>query len=238
MSPALAARARRGASGWRTAGREDRAARARVGPMMPRSGANPHDNGRMLGLEFASRIARAPAGLARGVGPGPIARRAVSSAVEHYLDMVGVTGSNPVPPTKINSLGCSFWTNDPPSGGFCVSGAAVLSPRYVARFPVLRYRRRRRQEGWRRACERPVQRRPPARPASPGARLPGRRRDPPRAQDPGLCPKPPVGAPCHAARRCAGRGAGRPRPPRARCARSERTMQAGGSSRRAVEAMQ
>src|SRR5690606_29244250 len=25
--------------------------------------------------------------------------RAVSSAVEHYLDMVGVTGSNPVPPT-------------------------------------------------------------------------------------------------------------------------------------------
>jgi hypothetical protein len=24
---------------------------------------------------------------------------AVSSAVEHYLDMVGVTGSNPVPPT-------------------------------------------------------------------------------------------------------------------------------------------
>ena len=27
-------------------------------------------------------------------------RRAVSSAVEHYLDMVGVTGSNPVPPTN------------------------------------------------------------------------------------------------------------------------------------------
>lgn len=26
-------------------------------------------------------------------------KRAVSSAVEHYLDMVGVTGSNPVPPT-------------------------------------------------------------------------------------------------------------------------------------------
>jgi hypothetical protein len=26
-------------------------------------------------------------------------QRAVSSAVEHYLDMVGVTGSNPVPPT-------------------------------------------------------------------------------------------------------------------------------------------
>ena len=26
---------------------------------------------------------------------------AVSSAVEHYLDMVGVTGSNPVPPTSI-----------------------------------------------------------------------------------------------------------------------------------------
>lgn len=31
--------------------------------------------------------------------------RAVSSVVEHYLDMVGVTGSNPVPPTnKINRL--------------------------------------------------------------------------------------------------------------------------------------
>src|SRR5690606_6042132 len=27
--------------------------------------------------------------------------RAVSSAVEHYLDMVGVTGSNPVPPTTL-----------------------------------------------------------------------------------------------------------------------------------------
>ena len=25
--------------------------------------------------------------------------RAVSSAVEHYVDIVGVTGSNPVPPT-------------------------------------------------------------------------------------------------------------------------------------------
>ncbi len=28
-----------------------------------------------------------------------VEKRAVSSAVEHYLDMVGVTGSNPVPPT-------------------------------------------------------------------------------------------------------------------------------------------
>src|SRR5690606_25493900 len=31
---------------------------------------------------------------------GPPAARAVSSAVEHYLDMVGVTGSIPVPPTR------------------------------------------------------------------------------------------------------------------------------------------
>ena len=29
----------------------------------------------------------------------PIQERAVSSVVEHYLDMVGVTGSNPVPRT-------------------------------------------------------------------------------------------------------------------------------------------
>ena len=35
------------------------------------------------------------------------ANRAVSSAVEHYLDMVGVTGSNPVPPTRlINDSAC------------------------------------------------------------------------------------------------------------------------------------
>ncbi len=35
--------------------------------------------------------------------------RAVSSAVEHYLDMVGVTGSIPVPPTILDlesGLGC------------------------------------------------------------------------------------------------------------------------------------
>lgn len=34
--------------------------------------------------------------------------RAVSSAVEHYLDMVGVTGSNPVPPTTCNASGAVF----------------------------------------------------------------------------------------------------------------------------------
>lgn len=33
------------------------------------------------------------------------ANRAVSSAVEHYLDMVGVTGSNPVPPTTLSQRG-------------------------------------------------------------------------------------------------------------------------------------
>ena len=32
--------------------------------------------------------------------PCGLRSRAVSSAVEHYLDMVGVTGSNPVPPTR------------------------------------------------------------------------------------------------------------------------------------------
>ena len=32
-------------------------------------------------------------------------QRAVSSAVEHYLDMVGVTGSNPVPPTTEHPAG-------------------------------------------------------------------------------------------------------------------------------------
>ena len=40
-----------------------------------------------------------PAGATRAAK----AFRAVSSAVEHYLDMVGVTGSKPVPPTNINN---------------------------------------------------------------------------------------------------------------------------------------
>ncbi len=33
--------------------------------------------------------------------------RAVSSAVEHYNDTVGVTGSNPVPPTTFLNLECT-----------------------------------------------------------------------------------------------------------------------------------
>src|SRR5690606_25737392 len=53
-------------------------------------------------LEFASRRDGGPRPSAAGA-PGPARSRtcfrAVSSAVEHYLDMVGVTGSNPVPPT-------------------------------------------------------------------------------------------------------------------------------------------
>src|SRR5688572_29281087 len=41
--------------------------------------------------------------------PGLLAgERAVSSAVEHYLDMVGVTGSNPVPPTTMWTDGVTF----------------------------------------------------------------------------------------------------------------------------------
>ena len=48
-----------------------------------------------------------PSGAIRCYDSGPFGlavktRRAVSSAVEHYLDMVGVTGSNPVPPTNKN----------------------------------------------------------------------------------------------------------------------------------------
>ena len=47
------------------------------------------------------------------------ARRAVSSAGEHYLDMVGATGSIPVPPTiYINGLDVimppAIWTGQPP----------------------------------------------------------------------------------------------------------------------------
>ncbi len=34
----------------------------------------------------------------------PFGSRAVSSVVEHYLDMVGVTGSNPVPRTIPDEL--------------------------------------------------------------------------------------------------------------------------------------
>src|SRR3546814_2404278 len=55
------------------------------------------------GLGRAGRRGRSPdlrvACLARGRRLEFTALRAVSSAVEHYLDMVGVTGSNPVPPT-------------------------------------------------------------------------------------------------------------------------------------------
>ena len=61
-------------------------------------------NSRRLRIEFASRR-DGGASNPNGVGehrawPGRVPDlRAVSSAVEHYLDMVGVTGSNPVPPT-------------------------------------------------------------------------------------------------------------------------------------------
>ena len=40
-------------------------------------------------------------GAAQPIYPCPV--RAVSSAVEHYVDIVGVTGSIPVPPTILNS---------------------------------------------------------------------------------------------------------------------------------------
>ena len=41
----------------------------------------------------------------------PIQERAVSSVVEHYLDMVGVTGSNPVPRTiSLNKV--MEWSRD------------------------------------------------------------------------------------------------------------------------------
>jgi hypothetical protein len=42
--------------------------------------------------------------------PSINARRAVSSAVEHYLDMVGVTSSILVPPTKLIHPAMSFAT--------------------------------------------------------------------------------------------------------------------------------
>ena len=45
--------------------------------------------------------------------------RAVSSAVEHYLDMVGVTGSNPVSPTKTATF----------RGGFFYVSLQDLKPR-------------------------------------------------------------------------------------------------------------
>ena len=42
-----------------------------------------------------------------------MSKRAVSSAVEHYVDIVGVTGSIPVPPTIFAASG--------PAGGFRIS---------------------------------------------------------------------------------------------------------------------
>src|SRR5690606_40381763 len=58
--------------------------------------------GRRLRLKFASRRYGGASVPRDGGQTRPDVVRcpwAVSSAVEHYLDMVGVTGSNPVPPT-------------------------------------------------------------------------------------------------------------------------------------------
>ncbi len=48
----------------------------------------------------------------------------VSSAVEHYLDMVGVTGSIPVPPTIVSSS--SSRINPPRGSGGCRHGSGNL----------------------------------------------------------------------------------------------------------------
>src|SRR4249919_166963 len=51
---------------------------------------------------------------------------AVSSAVEHYLDMVGVTGSNPVPPTILSGMNAGRMDRrlprPPPAGGLFRNG--------------------------------------------------------------------------------------------------------------------
>jgi len=50
-------------------------------------------------------------------------RAKASPAVEHYLDMVGATGSNPVPPTILTKI-ISSWQAQPwsaPRTGFMIS---------------------------------------------------------------------------------------------------------------------
>ena len=96
------ARARPGVRGRRARARPDPAAEGRQpGAVTTAPSARYVKIRRRKPFQGASRLSatprwaklRAPARLISGTS------RAVSSAVEHYLDMVGVTGSNPVPPT-------------------------------------------------------------------------------------------------------------------------------------------